>query len=160
LAISGTQYKEGDVERLQGTGEELASYYYKGGYNPSNNFVNQRNTEIGNLVKHKFSCVIIIIIRSELRHLIKQLFTYWIIGFRWQIDGADIFPTNITFPERFGGSSASFTRGTGAEAIVVLTVLLIIIRQIGSGSRSEKRLSGDFCGFTQTFQRNAKRYVD
>lgn len=46
MAISGTQYKEGGVEKLQGTGEELASYYYKGGYILSRNFVNQRNEVI------------------------------------------------------------------------------------------------------------------
>jgi len=43
VAISGTQYKEGGAEKLQGTGEELASYYYKRGYILSRNFVNQRN---------------------------------------------------------------------------------------------------------------------
>lgn len=43
MAISGTLYKEGGVEKFQGIGEELASYYYKGRYILSRNFVNQRN---------------------------------------------------------------------------------------------------------------------
>jgi hypothetical protein len=46
VAISGTQYKEGGVEKLQGRGEELASYYYKGRYILSRNVVNQRNEVI------------------------------------------------------------------------------------------------------------------
>lgn len=43
MAISGTQCKEGGVEKLQGTGEELASYYYKRRYILSRNFLNKRN---------------------------------------------------------------------------------------------------------------------
>jgi hypothetical protein len=52
LAISGAQYKEGKAERFKGTGEELASYYYKSGYSLSSNVLNRSYRWRENVLSH------------------------------------------------------------------------------------------------------------